>query len=263
MARRPGGDQSPRPSLRLQPSPRRTGPAVALDEGCASIACCLVALPSPASRPSTPRRPPSRNPAPASTRPVDARLGPVRPASARRPASVPPSTRPHTPNRRRGALLWSAQPGSDPFGRRAAACRPPISARSGAIRPSTRPWAVHVAASPGHRQPLKLPGSRLRRPAQGPPAPPPRPPAQFPAGAGTRAHTYARACGVEIFRKKNQRDGEPPAPPPSAQFPVQRGRRDIGSRAGASDFPEAGWRRGGAPGARAGRCARCSIQAWS
>ena len=42
---------------------------------------------------------------------------------------------------------------------------------------------------------------------QGPPAPPPRPPAQFPAGAGTRAHTYARACGVEIFRKKIRERG--------------------------------------------------------
>ena len=116
VARRPGGAQgpplAPSPTVATAHRPRR------LDEGCAPIACRLVALPSPASRPSTPRRPPSCNPAPVSTRPVDARIGQVRPASARRPASVPPSTRPHTPNRRLGALLWPAQPGSDPFGRR-------------------------------------------------------------------------------------------------------------------------------------------------
>ena len=199
----PAGPEAPkaRPSLRLQPSPRRTGPAVALDEGCAPITCRLVALPSPASRPSTPRRA-SRNPAPASTRPVDARLGPVRPASARRPASEPSSTRPHTPNRRRGALLWPAQPGSDPFGRRSAACRPPISARSGAIRPSTRPWAVHVAASPARRQPLKLPGSRLRRPVRDPRHPHPGPPLSSRRGQGrARTHMPARAAWKFSERK--------------------------------------------------------------
>ena len=207
-ALRPEGDQRPAPRSVCNRRPRRTGPAVALDEGCAPIACRLVALPSPASRPSTPAAP-SRNPVPASARPVDARIGPVRPASARRPASEPPSTRPHTPNRHRGALLWPAQPGSGPFGRRSAACRPPISARPGAIRPSTGPGR---SMSP----PLRPAGSRSSCPAaacadpQGPPAPPPRPPAQFPAGAGTRAHTYGRACGVEISRKKIRERGRCP-----------------------------------------------------
>ena len=200
MARRPGGDQRPAPrsvSNRRHGAPAPPSPSMRAARRSRAAWLRFRAPPVDRQHPAAP----SRNPAPASTRPVDARLGPVRPASARRPASEPPSTRPHTPNRRLGALLWPAQPGSDPFGRRSAACRPPISARSGAIRPSTRPWAVHVAASPpaGSRSSCPQPPAPTR---QGPPAPPPRPPAQFPAGAGTRAHTYARACGVEIFRKK-------------------------------------------------------------
>ena len=152
----------------------------------------------------------SRNPAPASTRPVDARIGPVRPASARRPASEPPSTRPHTPNRRLGALLWSAQPGSDPFGRRSAACRPPISARSGAIRPSTRPWAVQVAAAPARRQALKLPAAACVRPVRDPRHPHPGPPLSSRRGRDARAHICPRVRCAEIFRKKIRERGRCP-----------------------------------------------------
>ena len=263
MARRPGGDQRPAPRSVSNRRHWRTGPAVALDEDCAPIACRLVALPSPASRPSTPRRAFSQPRAgigaarrpPGSAQFVLYRRA-DRPPCRHRPAGIP----------RIGGAARSCGPLSPDQTRSGRSGR--LSAAhqrsDGAIRPSTRPWAVHVAASPGHRQPLKLPASACTDPS-GTPAPPPRPPAQFPAGAGTRAHTYGRACGGEIFRKKI-RERESPRrlrPPASAQFPVQRGRRDIGSRAGASDFPEAGWRRGGAPGARTGRCARGSIQAWS
>ena len=146
----------------------------------------------------TPRRPRHRL--------VDARIGPVRPTSAHRPASEPPSTRPHTPNRRLGALLWSAQPGSRPV---RAALRPPVGRRSalGQVRFGPQPGPGR-SMSPPLRPPAAAQAARQppTPTRQGPPAPPPRPPAQFPAGAGTRAHTYARACGVEIFRKKNPRE---------------------------------------------------------
>ena len=199
----------PCPTLRLQPSPRRTGPVVALDEGCASIACRLVALPSPASRPSTPRGLPSCNPAPASIRPVDARLGPVRPASARRPASEPPSTRPHTPNRQRGAFLWPAQPGSDSFGRRSAACRPPISARSGAIRPSTRPWAVHVAASPPAGSRSSCPAAAYADPSGTPGTPTPAPRSVPDGGRDARAHICPRVRRGNFQKEKSERGAVP------------------------------------------------------
>ena len=55
VARRPGGAQDPP----LAPSPTVATahrPRCAPDEDCAPISCRLVALPSPASRPSTPRR---------------------------------------------------------------------------------------------------------------------------------------------------------------------------------------------------------------
>ena len=211
-----------RPSPRLQPSPRRTGPAVALDDGCALIACRLVALLSPASRPSTPRRAfsqPRAGIGAARRPPGSARFAP---ASARRPASEPPSTRPHTPNRRRGALLWPAQPGSDPFGRRSAACRPTHqrSVRCDlALNPAP---AAHVAASPTRRQPLKLPGSRLRRPVRDPRHPHPGPPLSSRRGQG-RAHTYMPARAAwGIFRKKI-RERETARRPRPAQFPGAAG----------------------------------------
>ena len=108
-----------------------------------------------------------------------------------------------------------AYPESAP--RRAPAAR---SARLRPVRsPVGRPSALgQVRCGPqrGPRRsmspPLRPVGSPSSCPAaacadpQGPPAPPPRPPAQFPAGAGTRAHTYARACMTGNFRKKNERE---------------------------------------------------------
>ena len=152
-----------------------------------------------------PRRPPSRNPAPASTRPVDARIGPVRLASARRPASEPPSIRPHTPNRRLGALLWPAQPGSDPFGRRSAACRPPISVRSGAIWPSTRPWAVHVAASPPAGSRSSCPAAAYADPSGTPGTPTPAPRSVPGGGRDARAHICPRVRRRNFQKEKSER----------------------------------------------------------
>ena len=151
----------------------------------------------------------SRNPAPASTRPVDARIGPVRPASACRPASEPPSIRPHTSNRRLGALLWPAQPVQT----RSVGAQPPVGRRSafGQVRFGPQPGPGR-SMSPPLRPPAAAQAARQppTPTRQGPPAPPPRPPAQFPAGAGTRAHTYARACGVEFCRKKIRERGRCP-----------------------------------------------------
>ena len=248
------------------------------------MACRLVALPSPASRPSTPRRAFSQPRAGLDTArrpPGSARFVP---ASAHRRADRPPSR--HRPNRIRrvgGVAACSCGPLSRAQTRSGGAqppCRPPISARSVAIRPSTRPWAVHVAASPDHRQSLKLPG-QLPAPTRprDPPAPPPRPPAQFPAGRPPAGiHMPARAAWR--FSERKIRERETARRPRSV--PWGGGREgDIGSRASASVFRRQGgaagaadhgcWAmydarngvRGAAPGVRAGRCARGSIRAWS
>ena len=176
----PAGPEAPKDPPHARSPNRRHGPAVALADR---------VPPDCASEP----RQSAVNAPPASTRRVDARLGPVRPASARRSASEPPSTQPHTPNRRLSVLLWPAQSGSDLFRRRSAPCRPPISARS--VRFGPQPSLGRSMSPPLRRQPLKLPGSRLRRHSQGPPAPPPRPPAQFPAPpARGGTHRYSRPC---------------------------------------------------------------------
>ena len=97
--------------------------------------------------------------------------------------------------------------------------------------------AVHVAALPARRPPLKLPGSRLRRPVRAP-GPPPRPSAQFPAGQGrARTHMPARAAWKFSERKIRERETARRA----RSVPWGSGREgDIGSCASASDFPEAG-----------------------
>ena len=212
MARRPGGDQSPAPrsvSNRRHGAPAPPSPSMRAARRSRAAWLRFRAPPVDRQHPAAP----SRNPAPASTRPVDARIGPVRPASARRPASEPPSTRPHTPNRRRGALLWPAQPGSDPFGRRSAACRPPISARSGAIRPSTRPWAVHVAASPPAGSRSSCPAAACADPSGTPGTPTPAPRSVPGGGRDARAHICPRVRRGN-FQKENPSEGDRPAPPP-------------------------------------------------
>ena len=195
-----------------------------------------------------------------------------RPGSARHVASPTRSDRPlpgpHAQIDGRSAAHMPSQPRSAALRQPVARQRPSV-LRSGRDRrttglhgPSCRPrTSLRAGLRPAAGPACRLSAACADR--SGTPGTPTPAPRSVPGGANAGLGTYARACGVEIFRKKNQRDGEPPAPPPSAQFPVQRGRRDIGSRAGASDFPEAGWRRGGAPGARTGRCARGSIQAWS
>ena len=208
VALRPEGDQRPAPrpvSNRRHGAPAPSSPSMRAARRSRAAWLRCRAPPVDRQHPAAP----SRNPAPASTRPVDARLGPVRPASARRPASEPPSTRPHTPNRRLGALLWSAQPGSDPFGRRAAACRPPISARSGAIRPSTRPWAVHVAASPPVASRSSCPAAAYADPSGTPGTPTPAPRSVPGGGRDARAHICPRVRRGN-FQKENQRAGPVP-----------------------------------------------------
>ena len=129
------------------------------------------------------------------------------------PAPPPPSMR--TARRSRAARIprmGGAARSSGPLS--------PAQTRSGGAQPPVgRPSALGQVRFGPHPGPGRSMSPPLRPPAaaqaarqpptptrQGPPAPPPRPPAQFPAGAGTRAHTYARACGVEIFKKKNQRE---------------------------------------------------------
>ena len=203
MARRPGGDQSPAPrsvSNRRHGAPAPPSPSMMAAPRSRAAWLRFRAPPVDRQHPAAH----SRNPAPASTRPVDARIGPVRLASARRPASEPPSIRPHTPNRRLGALLWPAQPGSDPFGRRSAACRPPISVRSGAIRPSTRPWAVHVAASPPAGSRSSCPAAAYADPSGTPGTPTPAPRSVPGGGRDARAHICPRVRRGN-FQKKSER----------------------------------------------------------
>ena len=90
--------------------------------------------------------------------------------------------------------------------------------------------AVHVAALPARRPPLKLPGSRLRRPVRAP-GPPPRPSAQFPAGQG-RARTHMPARAAWKFSERKIRETQSPwrpHPPLSSRCIGRKG--DIGSRA--------------------------------
>ena len=170
----PEAHQDP-PSPRLQPSPRRTGPVVALDDGCAPIACRLVALPSPASRPSTPRRAFSQPRAGLDT----ARRRPARPGSPpHRSADLPPSR--HRPAAhpesaaRRASVVRSARlrPVRSALSRLSAAHQRSVRCDS-ALNPAL---GGPCRASPARRQPLKLPGSRLRRPVRDPRHPHPGPP---------------------------------------------------------------------------------------
>ena len=201
-----------RPSLRLQPSPRRTGPAVALDEGCAPIACRLVALPSPASRPSTPRRAFSQPRAGLDT----ARRRPDRPGSScigaqtGLRAAIDPPAYPESAARRASVV-------------RSARLRPVRSALSRLSAADQRSVRCDLALNPAlggpcrrlsaRRQPLKLPGSRLRRPVRDPRHPHPGPPLSSRRGQG-RARTHMPARAAWNFQKENPSEGDRPAPPP-------------------------------------------------
>ena len=188
---------------------------------------------------------PSRNPVPASARPVDR---PARPGSP--------------PHRRIGAQTGLRAAIDPPAYPESAAWRGPV-ARSARLRPVRaalsppvgRPSAlgrVRFGPQPGAgwsmSPPLRTAGSRLGSLSaacadpSGTPGTPTPAPRSVPGRATTGWDTYARACGVEIFRKKNPREGDRPAPPLSSlgrrarrghRFPCQR-----------VCFPEAGWRRG-------------------
>ena len=216
--RRPRRRPKPRPSLRLQPSPRCTGPAVALDDGlrpdhvppgCASEPR-QATVNTPSRLLATPRRPRAR--------PVDARIGPVRPriaASAPRPASEPPSTRPHTPESaaRRAPVARSARlrPVRAVLSRLSAAHQRSVRCDS-ALNPALGAPCRRLSGSPPAASSCS--SAALRRPRQGPPAPPPRPPVQFPAGAGdARTHICPRVRRGN-FQKENPSEGDRPAPPP-------------------------------------------------
>ena len=106
-----------------------------------------------------------------------------------------------------------------------------------------------TSLSAGPRGPAKQPVSRLRRPVRNSGT---RLPVQFPAGQG-RVQTHMPARAAWRFSERKIRETESPRrphPPLSSRCIGRKG--DIGSRASASDFLEAGWRRGGAPGTRAG-----------
>ena len=197
------------PTLRLQPSPRRTPPSLSMRATRRSRAA-LVALPSPASRPSTPRRLPSLQPRAgldtARRRPDRSGSSCIGAQTCLRAAIDPPAYPESAPRRVPVARSARLRPVRSALSRLSAADQRSVRCDSA----PNRPWAVHVAASPGHRQP----------PAptrQGPPAPPTPAPRSVPGGATAGLGTYARACGVEFFRKKNTerespRRRRPPAP---------------------------------------------------
>ena len=189
------------PTLRLQLSSRRTGPAGALDEGCAPITCRLVALPSPASRPSTPRRAFSQPRAGLDT----ARRRPDRPGSScigaqtGLRAAIDPPAYPESAARRASVA-------------RSARRRPVRSALSRLSAADQRSVRCDLALNPAlggpcrrlsaRRQPLKLPGSRLRRPVRDPRHPHPGPPLSSRRGQGrARTHMPARAAWIFSERK--------------------------------------------------------------
>ena len=179
-----------RPSLRLQPSPRRTGPAVALDDGCAPIAYRLVALRSPASRPSTPRRAFSQPRAGLDT----ARRRPARPCSscigaqtglraAIDPPAYPESAAPRAPVAR-SARLRPVRSALSAAHQRSVRCD---SALNAALGGPCRRLSGPPAAAQAARQP---PAPTLRDPRH----PHPGPPLSSRRGQGrARTHMPARA----------------------------------------------------------------------
>ena len=168
----PAGPEAPktRPSPRHQPSPRRTGPAAAPDEDCAPISCRLVALPSPASRPSTPRRAFSQPRAGLDT----ARRRPDRPGSScigaqtGLRAAIDPPAYPESTARRasvaRSARLRPRSVGAEPpVGRRSALGQVRFGPQPGPARSMSPPLRPPAAAQAARQPPTPT--------RQGPPAP--------------------------------------------------------------------------------------------
>ena len=200
MARRPEGDQSPAPRSVLQPSPRRTGPVVALDEGCAPITCRLVALPSPASRPSTPRRAFSQPRAGLDTarrRPDRAGSSCIGAQTSLRAAIDPPAYPESAARRASVARSARRRPVRSALSRLSAAHQRSVRCDS-ALNPGLRGPCRRLSA---RRQPLKLPGSRLRRPVRDPRHPHPGPPLSSRRGQG-RARVYMAARALRKFSER-------------------------------------------------------------
>ena len=202
VARRPGGDQRPAPrsvSNRRHGAPAPPSPSMRAARRSRAAWLRCRAPPVDRQHPVAPS-----NPAPASTPPVDARLGPVRPASARRPASEPPSTRPHTPNRPSARFCGPLSPAQT----RSVGAQPPVG------RPSAL-GQVRFGPQPGPGRSMSLPlrpaGSRSSCPQppaptrQGPPAPPTPAPRSVPGGGrDARAHICPRVRRGN-FQKKSER----------------------------------------------------------
>ena len=163
---------------------------------------------------------------------------------------------------RRASVARSA--GSDPFGRRSAAlsAADQRSVRCDlALNPALRGPCRRLSA---RRQPLKLPGSRLRRPVRDPRLPHPGPPLSSRRGQG-RARTHMPARAAWKFSERKSERGRPPAAPAPApaQFPGAAGAKGTQVPVPcAADSWEAGWCCGRRP--MSVRCARAEgpILAW-
>ena len=189
MASGAGGDQSPAPR---SVSNRRHGPPAPTEPSMIARRWRAAWLRFRARRSTVnPRQRVSQPPAGLDTARRHPRLGPVRPASARRPASEPPST----PTAYAESAAQRAPVARSVRLSRSGGAQPLSAAHQRSVRCDSAlnpAWAVHVAASPDRRHPLRLPVSRLRRHSQGPPAWPPATPAQFPAPpAGVRITAFA------------------------------------------------------------------------
>ena len=212
MARRPGGDQSPVPrsvSNRRHGAPAPPTPSMRTARRSRAAWLGFRAPPVDRQHPVAP----SRNPAPASTPPVD---GPDRPGSScigaqtGLRAAIDPPAYPESAARRASVV-------------RSARLRPVRSALSRLSAADQRSVRCDLALNPAlggpcrrlsaRRQPLKLPGSRLRRPVRDPRHPHPGPPLSSRRGQGrARTHMPARAAWKFPERKSERGAGAPCKP---------------------------------------------------
>ena len=203
MARRPGGAPKTRPrpvTNRRHGAPAPSSPSMMAARRSRAARLRCRAPPVDRQHPAAP----SRNHAPASTRPVDARLGPVRPrigAQTCLRAAIDPTAHPESAARRASVV-------------RSARLRPVRSALSRLSAADQRSVGCDSALNPGPGRsmpPLRPVGSPSSCPAaacadpSGTPGTHTPAPRSVPGTGRNPLCTYGRACGVEIFRKKNQR----------------------------------------------------------